>query len=119
MAEELTNARAALQRQTREAQGAIQDLLLEREEFSSNMVLTHRYMYTYIYIYIHKHIVYYSRSQLKNPEDGATSTGSPGRACAPCRLSPWHRPGFASGVQPFAAPTLCPPFPLYLHLTFI
>lgn len=42
MAEELTNARAALQRQTREAQGAIQDLLLEREEFSSNMVLTHR-----------------------------------------------------------------------------
>ncbi|TDH16951.1 hypothetical protein EPR50_G00003240 [Perca flavescens] len=42
MAEELTNARAALQRQTREAQGAIQDLLLEREEFSSDMVLTHR-----------------------------------------------------------------------------
>ncbi|KAK2853898.1 hypothetical protein Q5P01_006559 [Channa striata] len=42
MAEELTNARAALQRQIREAQGAIQDLLLEREEFSRNMVLTHR-----------------------------------------------------------------------------
>ncbi|XP_029310640.1 golgin-45 isoform X2 [Cottoperca gobio] len=42
MAEELTNARAALQRQTREAQGAIQDLLLEREDFSSNMMLTHR-----------------------------------------------------------------------------
>uniref|UniRef100_H3CVM9 Basic leucine zipper nuclear factor 1 n=1 Tax=Tetraodon nigroviridis TaxID=99883 RepID=H3CVM9_TETNG len=42
MAEELTNARAALQRQTREAQGAIQDLLLEREEFSRNMLLTHR-----------------------------------------------------------------------------
>ncbi|AWP01421.1 Hypothetical protein SMAX5B_012611 [Scophthalmus maximus] len=42
MAEELTNARAALQRQTREAQGAIQDLLLEREEFSGDMVLTHR-----------------------------------------------------------------------------
>ncbi|XP_062279787.1 golgin-45 [Scomber scombrus] len=42
MAEELTNARAALQRQTREAQGAIQDLLLEREEFSRDMVLTHR-----------------------------------------------------------------------------
>ncbi|KAL6112925.1 blzf1 [Pungitius sinensis] len=42
MAEELTSARAALQRQTREAQGAIQDLLLEREEFSSDMVLTHR-----------------------------------------------------------------------------
>ncbi|XP_056873748.1 golgin-45 [Takifugu flavidus] len=42
MAEELTTARAALQRQTREAQGAIQDLLLEREEFSRNMLLTHR-----------------------------------------------------------------------------
>ncbi|XP_070761545.1 golgin-45 [Enoplosus armatus] len=42
MAEELTNARAALQRQTREAQGAIQDLLLEREEFSGDMMLTHR-----------------------------------------------------------------------------
>nr|XP_043885869.1 golgin-45 [Solea senegalensis] len=42
MADELTNARAALQRQTREAQGAIQDLLLERDEFSSDMVLTHR-----------------------------------------------------------------------------
>ncbi|XP_066516678.1 golgin-45 [Hoplias malabaricus] len=42
MAEELTNARAALQRQTREAQGAIQDLLLEREEFSQEMMHTHR-----------------------------------------------------------------------------
>ncbi|XP_077444802.1 golgin-45 [Stigmatopora argus] len=42
MTEELTNARTALQRQTREAQVAIQDLLLEREEFSSEMVLTHR-----------------------------------------------------------------------------
>nr|XP_061796775.1 golgin-45-like [Nerophis lumbriciformis] len=42
MAEELTNSRTALQRQTREAQVAIQDLLLEREEFSREMVLTHR-----------------------------------------------------------------------------
>ncbi|XP_049573917.1 golgin-45 [Syngnathus scovelli] len=42
MAEELTNARAALQRQTREAQGAIQDLLSERDEFSREMLLTHR-----------------------------------------------------------------------------
>ncbi|XP_053721146.1 golgin-45 [Synchiropus splendidus] len=42
MAEELTNSRAALQRQTREAQGAIQDLLLEREAFSREMILTHR-----------------------------------------------------------------------------
>ncbi|XP_037552969.1 golgin-45-like, partial [Nematolebias whitei] len=41
MAEELTNARAALQRQTREAQGAIRDLLLEREEFTRDMTLTH------------------------------------------------------------------------------
>ncbi|KAF3832786.1 hypothetical protein F7725_026451 [Dissostichus mawsoni] len=42
MADELTNARATLQRQNREAQGAIQDLLMEREDFSRNMVLTHR-----------------------------------------------------------------------------
>ncbi|XP_061565933.1 golgin-45 [Cololabis saira] len=42
MAEELTNSRAALQRQTRDAQGAIQDLLLERDEFSRDMMLTHR-----------------------------------------------------------------------------
>ncbi|XP_028810584.1 golgin-45 [Denticeps clupeoides] len=42
MAEELTNARAALQRQTREAQGAIQDLLNEREVFSRDMMNTHR-----------------------------------------------------------------------------
>ncbi|XP_026175534.1 golgin-45 [Mastacembelus armatus] len=42
MAEELTNARAALQRQIREAHGAIQDLLLEREEFSRDMMSTHR-----------------------------------------------------------------------------
>ncbi|XP_033867006.1 golgin-45-like [Acipenser ruthenus] len=42
MAEELTNARTALQRQTREAQGAIQDLLSEREEFSRDMSETHR-----------------------------------------------------------------------------
>ncbi|KAL2088177.1 hypothetical protein ACEWY4_017005 [Coilia grayii] len=42
MAEELSSARAALQRQTREAQGAIQDLLSEREEFSQDMLHTHR-----------------------------------------------------------------------------
>ncbi|MCJ8747825.1 hypothetical protein PDJAM_G00157860 [Pangasius djambal] len=42
MAEELTNARAALQRQTREAQTAIQDLLRERDEFSRDMMHTHR-----------------------------------------------------------------------------
>lgn len=42
MAEELTNARVALQRQTREAQSAIQDLLREREEFSREMLHTHR-----------------------------------------------------------------------------
>lgn len=42
MAEELTNARAAQHRQTREAQCAIQDLLREREEFSRDMTHTHR-----------------------------------------------------------------------------
>ncbi|XP_039601115.1 golgin-45 [Polypterus senegalus] len=42
MAEELTSARATLQRQTREAQGAIQDLLNERQEFSQHMLETHR-----------------------------------------------------------------------------
>ncbi|MBN3303549.1 GO45 protein, partial [Amia calva] len=42
MAEELTNARVSLQRQVREAQGALQDLLCEREEFSQDMVHTHR-----------------------------------------------------------------------------
>ncbi|KAK1802940.1 hypothetical protein P4O66_021482 [Electrophorus voltai] len=42
MAEELTNARAALHRQTRKAQSAIQDLLHEREEFSRDMMHTHR-----------------------------------------------------------------------------
>ncbi|XP_056463615.1 golgin-45 [Gadus chalcogrammus] len=41
MADELTNSRAALQRQNREAQGAIQDLLSERDQFSRGMVLTH------------------------------------------------------------------------------
>ncbi|XP_062302340.1 golgin-45 [Osmerus eperlanus] len=42
MADELTNARAVLQRQTRDAQSAIQDLLSEREDFSTDMMLTHR-----------------------------------------------------------------------------
>ncbi|XP_041114960.1 golgin-45-like [Polyodon spathula] len=42
MAEELTSARTALQRQTREAQGVIQDLLSERGEFSRDMSETHR-----------------------------------------------------------------------------
>lgn len=42
MADELTNARAALQRQTRDAQCAIQDLLRERDEFSRDMMHTHR-----------------------------------------------------------------------------
>nr|XP_023691051.1 golgin-45 [Paramormyrops kingsleyae]XP_023691062.1 golgin-45 [Paramormyrops kingsleyae] len=42
MADELTNARATLQRQARQAQSAIQDLLCEREEFSAHMLTTHR-----------------------------------------------------------------------------
>ena len=50
MADELTNSRAALQRQNREAQGAIQDLLSERDQFSRGMVLTHGYLQTSFYI---------------------------------------------------------------------
>ncbi|TRY92759.1 hypothetical protein DNTS_024839 [Danionella cerebrum] len=42
MAEELTITRVALQRQTRDAQCAIQDLLTEREEFCRHMMYTHR-----------------------------------------------------------------------------
>ncbi|XP_005993463.1 golgin-45 isoform X1 [Latimeria chalumnae] len=41
MAAELTNARAALQCQTREAQNAIQDLLSEREQFRQEMIEAH------------------------------------------------------------------------------
>lgn len=42
MADELTNARTILQRQTRDAQGAIQDLLSEREQFRNEMTETHK-----------------------------------------------------------------------------
>ncbi|XP_054443777.1 golgin-45 [Pteronotus mesoamericanus] len=42
MADELTNSRAALQRQQRDAQGAIQDLLSEREQFRQEMGATHK-----------------------------------------------------------------------------
>lgn len=42
MADELTNSRAALQRQNRATQGAILDLLAERDLFSEDMLLTHR-----------------------------------------------------------------------------
>ncbi|KAM9005900.1 golgin-45 [Sarcophilus harrisii] len=42
MADELTNARAALQRQSRDAQSAIQDLLSEREQFRQEMITTHK-----------------------------------------------------------------------------
>lgn len=38
MADELTNARAILQRQTRDAQSAIQDLLSERDQFRQEMI---------------------------------------------------------------------------------
>uniref|UniRef100_A0A8C2KI81 Basic leucine zipper nuclear factor 1 n=1 Tax=Cyprinus carpio TaxID=7962 RepID=A0A8C2KI81_CYPCA len=42
MSQEVSNARAALQRQTRDAQCAIQDLLRERDALSTDMMLTHR-----------------------------------------------------------------------------
>ncbi|XP_043819327.1 golgin-45 isoform X2 [Dromiciops gliroides] len=42
MADELTNARAALQRQSRDAQSAIQDLLSEREQFRQEMSATQK-----------------------------------------------------------------------------
>ncbi|NWU97318.1 GO45 protein, partial [Upupa epops] len=42
MADELTNTRAILQRQTRDAQSAIQDLLSERDQFRQEMIDTHK-----------------------------------------------------------------------------
>ncbi|XP_008151345.2 golgin-45 [Eptesicus fuscus] len=41
MADELTNSRAVLQRQHRDAQGALQDLLSEREQLRQGMKATH------------------------------------------------------------------------------
>lgn len=43
MADELTNTRAVLQRQTRDAQSAIQDLLNERDQFRQEMIETQKY----------------------------------------------------------------------------
>ncbi|KAM9686898.1 golgin-45 isoform 3-T4 [Trichechus inunguis] len=42
MADELTNSRAVLQRQSRDAQSAIQDLLSEREQFRQEMLATQK-----------------------------------------------------------------------------
>ncbi|KAM5237329.1 golgin-45 [Ctenodactylus gundi] len=42
MADELTNSRAVLQRQNRDAQSAIQDLLSEREQFRQEMTATQK-----------------------------------------------------------------------------
>uniref|UniRef100_A0A8D0GHM8 Basic leucine zipper nuclear factor 1 n=1 Tax=Sphenodon punctatus TaxID=8508 RepID=A0A8D0GHM8_SPHPU len=42
MADELTNTRAILQRQTRDAQSAIQDLLSERDQFRQEMIATQK-----------------------------------------------------------------------------
>ncbi|XP_007935902.1 golgin-45 [Orycteropus afer afer] len=42
MADELTNSRAVLQRQSRDAQSAIQDLLSERERFRQEMLATQK-----------------------------------------------------------------------------
>lgn len=44
MTDELTGARAALQRQSRDAQGALQDLLSEREHFRQEMAATHKFL---------------------------------------------------------------------------
>ncbi|XP_053166222.1 golgin-45 isoform X2 [Hemicordylus capensis] len=44
MTDELTNSRAILQRQTRDAQSAIQDLLNERDQFCQEMIATHKLM---------------------------------------------------------------------------
>lgn len=43
MADELTNSRAGLQRQNRDAQSAIRDLLSEREQFRQEMIATQKY----------------------------------------------------------------------------
>lgn len=43
MADELTNIRANMQRQNREAQSALQDLLSEREQFRQEMSETKKY----------------------------------------------------------------------------
>lgn len=44
MADELTNSRAVLQRQNRDAQSAIQDLLSEREAFRQEMIATQKFL---------------------------------------------------------------------------
>ncbi|XP_048214079.1 golgin-45 [Perognathus longimembris pacificus] len=44
MADELTNSRAVLQRQNRDAQSAIQDLLSEREQFRQEMMATQKFL---------------------------------------------------------------------------
>ncbi|CAO2637529.1 Blzf1 [Lemmus lemmus] len=44
MADELTNFRLVLQRQNRDAQSAIQDLLSEREQFRQEMVSAHKFL---------------------------------------------------------------------------
>lgn len=44
MADELTNSKAVLQRQNRDAQSAIQDLLSEREQFRQEMIATHKFL---------------------------------------------------------------------------
>uniref|UniRef100_A0A8C6RCD5 Basic leucine zipper nuclear factor 1 n=1 Tax=Nannospalax galili TaxID=1026970 RepID=A0A8C6RCD5_NANGA len=44
MADELTNSRAVLQRQNRNAQSAIQDLLSEREQFRQEMMATQKFL---------------------------------------------------------------------------
>lgn len=50
MADELTNIRANLQRQNREAQGALQDLLSEREQFRQEMSESKRFDFIYFFL---------------------------------------------------------------------
>lgn len=47
MSDELTNSRAVLQRQARDAHSAIQDLLNERDQFRQEMIAAQKYEYMY------------------------------------------------------------------------
>lgn len=54
MADELTNSRAGLQRQNRDAQSAIQDLLSEREQFRQEMIATQKFYAFWIQLPVQK-----------------------------------------------------------------
>lgn len=50
MSDELTNSRAVLQRQARDAHSAIQDLLSERDQFRQEMIAAQKYEYMFFLI---------------------------------------------------------------------